>query len=127
MYPDELYYAEDHEWAKVEDDDLARMGITYYAQEQLGDIVFVELPQVGDTVAQSDSLGMVESVKTVSDIFAPVSGEVVQVNEVLVESPEKVNESPYDEGWMVVIKMKDKSEIASLLKREQYEQIINET
>jgi glycine cleavage system H protein len=125
MYPDELYYSEDHEWAKVEDGNLVRMGITHYAQEQLGDIVYVELPEVGGAVVQSDPLGTVESVKTVADIFSPVSGEVVQVNEKLIESPELVNESPYDEGWMVVIKMKDRSEITSLLKREEYEELIN--
>ena len=125
MYPDELYYTKDHEWARVGDDDLVRMGITYYAQDQLGDIVYVELPELGDTVGQGGPLGTVESVKTVADIFAPVSGEVVEVNEALVESPELVNESPYDKGWMVTIKMQEEGERETLLKRDEYEELID--
>ena len=127
MFPEDLYYAEDHEWAKIEEGGLVRMGITDYAQKQLGDIVYIELPEIGDTVLQSDPIGIIESVKAVADIFSPISGEVMEVNKVIIESPEIVNESPYEDGWMLVIKVKDKSEIGSLLDSKQYEELVEKS
>src|SRR5262249_11045429 len=103
--PDNLHYSKDHEWVRVEGD-IAVIGITDHAQDQLGDVVYVELPKVGDEFAANDSFGSVESVKAVSEIFTPVAGKVAQVNESLSEEPEKVNKDPYGGGWMVKIKKK---------------------
>ncbi|HLH72201.1 MAG TPA: glycine cleavage system protein GcvH [Chloroflexota bacterium] len=123
MYPQDLRYTKDHEWIRVEG---ARgvVGITYFAQEQLGDVVFVELPKVGTRVEQGKTFGVVESVKTASDLFAPVSGTVVEVNEKLIDRPELVNQDPYGEGWMIVVEMSDPSQVASLLTAEQYEALL---
>jgi glycine cleavage system H protein len=101
--PDDVRYAEDHEWARPEGD-KAKIGINDYAQDQLGDIVFVELPQVGDTFKKDEEFGTVESVKAVSELYMPVGGEILAVNTVLEESPELVNESPYKDGWMLEVK-----------------------
>ena len=106
MYPDDLHYTEDHEWIRVEGD-TGVVGITHFAQEQLGDIVFVELPEVGDTLSSGDTSGSIESVKAVSDIFCPLSGEIVEVNEALDGTPETVNTDPYGEGWIFKIKFSD--------------------
>ncbi|MDI6823175.1 MAG: glycine cleavage system protein GcvH [Bacillota bacterium] len=120
MYPAEFRYTKTHEWAKVEGD-LARVGITNYAQEHLGDIVFVELPEVGRQVKQGEAFGVVESVKAVSDCYAPVSGEVVDVNGVLADKPETLNQDPHGEGWMVVIRMSDPAELGNLMDVAAYE------
>src|SRR5690554_7910849 len=102
--PTQLKYSEEHEWTKIEGNRVT-IGITDFAQGELGDIVFVELPEVGDTIQLGDPFGSVESVKTVSELYAPISGKVVEVNVDLVEAPEKVNESPYGDGWMVVVEL----------------------
>ncbi|WP_019414544.1 glycine cleavage system protein GcvH [Paenisporosarcina sp. TG20] len=123
--PKDLRYSEEHEWVKVEDG-KARIGITHFAQAELGDIVFVELPQVGDDIKANEPFGSVESVKTVSELYAPISGKVVEVNSGLEDSPEFVNESPYENAWMVVIEPTDVSEIDSLMSAEEYEKMTQE-
>lgn len=123
--PKELRYSEEHEWVKAEGGTV-RVGITHFAQSELGDIVFVELPEVGDVVKADEPFGSVESVKTVSELYAPVSGKVVEVNEDLSDSPEFVNESPYEKAWMIVIEPSDSSELDNLMTPEQYEEMIKE-
>ncbi|RFU63810.1 glycine cleavage system protein GcvH [Peribacillus glennii] len=123
--PKELRYSEEHEWVKTEGDNV-RVGITHFAQSELGDIVFVELPEVGDELTADQPFGSVESVKTVSELYAPVSGKVVEVNEDLNDNPEFVNESPYEKAWMVVIEPSDRSELDNLMTAEQYEEMTNE-
>lgn len=123
--PKELRYSEEHEWVKTEGEKL-RVGITHFAQSELGDIVFVELPEVGDTVTVNEPFGSVESVKTVSELYAPVSGKVVEVNEELSDSPEFVNESPYEKAWMIVVEPSNTSERDDLMSAEQYEEMIKE-
>lgn len=120
-------YTKDHEWVLIEKDEKARMGITDYAQKSLHDIVYVEMPKVGSTVKQMEPLGAVESIKAVSEVFAPLSGKIIEVNEKLVNAPELVNESPYDEGWMVVIEPSAlDEEIKNLLTSEEYGKLIND-
>lgn len=121
--PKELRYSEEHEWVKVEGE-KARVGITHFAQSELGDIVFVELPQVGDEIQINEPFGSVESVKTVSELYAPISGKVVEVNADLEDSPEFVNESPYEKAWMIVVELTNSSEVDQLLTAEQYDQLI---
>jgi glycine cleavage system H protein len=121
--PADLKFTKEHEWAKI-DGDRARIGITAFAQEQLGDVVFVELPKVGAKVSSMKTFGVVESVKAVSDLFAPLTGEVVEVNAELPKKPETVNSDPYGAGWMIVIKMLSPAEADSLLTAAQYEQLI---
>ncbi len=121
--PADLKYTREHEWAKVEGD-RARIGITAFAQEQLGDVVFVELPKVGAKVTGMQTFGVVESVKAVSDLFAPLSGEVVEINAALVKKPETVNSDPYGAGWMIVVKLVDLGEVDSLMSAADYEQLI---
>lgn len=123
--PKELRYSEEHEWAKLEDGKVA-IGITDFAQHELGDIVFVELPQVGDEIQTNEPFGSVESVKTVSELYAPLSGKVVEVNSALEDSPEFVNESPYEKAWMIIVEPSDVSELDALLTAEQYEELIEE-
>ncbi|MEH7096197.1 glycine cleavage system protein GcvH [Neobacillus vireti] len=123
--PKELRYSEEHEWVKVEGEKV-RVGITDFAQHELGDIVFVELPEVGADVSADEPFGSVESVKTVSELYAPVSGKVVEVNEDLGDNPEFVNESPYEKAWMIVIEPSDVSEVDKLMSAEQYEEMIKE-
>lgn len=123
--PKELKYSEEHEWTKVEGNQV-RIGITDFAQSELGDIVFVELPEVGDEIEADQPFGSVESVKTVSELYAPISGKVVAINEDLDDSPELVNESPYDKAWMVIIEPSDVSEVDKLMTPEQYEKMIKE-
>ena len=118
--PESLHYSKDHEWVRVEGD-LAVIGITDHAQEQLGDVVYVELPKPGESFAANESFGSVESVKAVSEIFPPVSGEVAEVNESLNDEPEKVNKDPYTDGWMIKMKMKSSGEVDSLLTAAEYE------
>jgi glycine cleavage system H protein len=121
--PPELRYTREHEWAKVEGD-RARIGITGFAQEQLGDVVFVELPKVGARVSAMKTFGVVESVKAVSDLYAPLSGEVVEVNADLAKKPETVNSDPYGQGWMLVVKMADPKELDALMSPADYEHLI---
>lgn len=120
---DDLKYTDSHEWLKVTGD-AAKVGITDHAQSQLTDIVFVELPEVGKEVKKGDELCVVESVKSVSELYSPVSGTIAKVNKTLEDAPETINESPYDEGWLVEIEVKDKSEIESLLDADSYKKII---
>lgn len=121
--PEDLLYSEEHEWIKKEGDKL-RIGITDFAQSELGDIVFVELPEEGDEIEAGESFGSVESVKTVSELYSPISGTVVEVNEDLDDTPEAVNESPYESAWMIVVEPSDESELDKLLTAEQYKAFI---
>src|SRR5699024_12376547 len=123
--PKDLLYSEEHEWVKKEGDKV-RIGITDFAQSELGDIVFVELPEVGDEIEADDSFGSVESVKTVSELYAPLSGTVVEVNEELEDNTEFVNESPYENAWMIVIEPSDTSEFDDLLSDEGYKELIED-
>src|SRR2546430_13098038 len=124
--PQDLRYSKEHEWVRLEGD-TATVGITAFAQEQLGDVVFVELPAKGATVRQQASLGVVESVKAASDVYAPVSGEVLERNVKVIEKPELVNEAPYGDGWMVKVRLADKGELAQLLSPTDYRSHIGET
>ncbi|AKC76763.1 glycine cleavage system protein GcvH [Staphylococcus sp. EG-SA-6] len=123
--PSELKYSKEHEWVKVEGNTVT-IGITEYAQGELGDIVFVELPEVDDEINEGDTFGSVESVKTVSELYAPVSGKVVESNEELEDSPEFVNESPYEKAWMVKVELSDESQLDDLLSADQYKEMIGE-
>lgn len=118
--PEELHYSKDHEWIRVEGD-TGIIGITDHAQNSLGDVVYVELPKVGESVTAHEAFGSVESVKAVSEIFTPVSGQVTEVNESLQDDPEKVNNDPYGDGWMVRIKMSNPGEVDGLLSAAEYE------
>ena len=118
--PTDLLYSEEHEWVRREGSDI-RIGITDFAQSELGDIVFVELPEVGDEIVANEPFGSVESVKTVSELYAPISGKVVEVNEDLEDNPEYVNESPYEQAWMIVVEPSDDAELDDLLSADQYE------
>ena len=120
--PGELQYTKSHEWIRLEDD-IATVGITDHAQEELGDVVFIELPERGASFGAGDSFGIVESVKAVSDLYAPVGGEVVEVNETLNDAPEKINEEPYGGGWMIRLRVSDE---ADLLSAEEYERLLEE-
>jgi|SRR5471032_2413003 glycine cleavage system H protein len=123
-YPQDLHYTAEHEWVRTGSDGVVRIGITAFAQEALGDVVFVSLPAVGETVTAGDSCGEVESTKSVSDVYAPVSGEVVAVNEALDSAPELVNTDPYGQGWMYDIKVSDAATEASLLDLESYRALL---
>ena len=118
--PEDCRYLETHEWAR-RDEDTVRVGITDFAQDELGDVVFVELPAVGDTVEQEAEFGVIESIKAVSDMYAPVSGEITAVNEALFDEPELVNEAPFDDGWMLEIAFADESDLEALLSPSEYE------
>ena len=122
-FPEELKYTDDHEWVLVEGD-IVTVGITDFAQDQLGDIVFVELPEVGDTLEVGKTFGVVESVKAVSDVYAPVSGEVVEINEELPDEPEALNNSPYEAGWMVKIKLTDSTVLDGLMDVTAYHEFV---
>jgi glycine cleavage system H protein len=124
-FPKELRYSEEHEWVKVEGN-KAHIGITAFAQDELGDIVFVELPEVGDEIELDEPFGSVESVKTVSELYAPVSGKVVEINEELEDNPEFVNESPYEKAWMIVVELSDESELEKLMTSEGYQKMVSE-
>ncbi|CAD7360364.1 MULTISPECIES: glycine cleavage system protein GcvH [Staphylococcus] len=123
--PSELKYSKEHEWVKVEGQ-TATIGITDFAQSELGDIVFVELPEVEDELTEGETFGSVESVKTVSELYSPVSGKVIEVNEGLEDEPEAVNESPYEKAWMVKVELSDESQLDALLSAADYEQMIGE-
>jgi len=122
--PAELKYTSDHEWVKVEGD-LATVGITDYAQGELGDVVFVELPELGMEVSKGESFGTIEAVKAVADLFSPLSGEVMDINESLEDAPETVNKSPFGDGWMVKIKISDTSELDGMMNADAYKEHIS--
>jgi glycine cleavage system H protein len=119
-YPDELLYHDQHDWARLEGDEHAVLGITWYAQDSLGEVVFYDPPEVGAAIDKDSSYAEVESVKAVSDVIAPLSGEVLKVNEALGEAPEKINEDPYGEGWLVKVKLSDPGEAEALLSAADY-------
>lgn len=118
--PSELKYASSHEWARLEDDGTVTVGITDHAQDALGDVVYIETPEVGDTLAAGDEAGVVESVKAASDIYSPISGEVIEVNEALEDEPAMVNSDPYDDGWFFKLKPSDTSELENLMSADDY-------
>lgn len=120
MYPEELLYTRDHEWVRV-DGNIASVGITDHAQKELGDIVFVELPQIGTRVAAKESLGTVESVKAVADVYSPLSGDIIATNPKLQKAPELLNSDPHGDGWLVQLKVRDRAETEALMSAEEYE------
>ena len=122
-YPDDLKYHVEHDWARIEGDQ-ATFGITWYAQDALGEVVFFDPPEVGASVSKDDAYAEVESVKAVSDVFAPLSGEIVEVNEALADSPEKVNQDPYGEGWMVKVRLSNPSEVDQLMDVNAYRELL---
>ncbi|MFO7978627.1 MAG: glycine cleavage system protein GcvH [Bacteroidales bacterium] len=124
-FPDNLKYTKDHEWLRVEGD-TAVIGITEFAQKELGDIVYIEVGTVGEELDIEETFGTIEAVKTVSDMFMPVSGEILEFNEQLESSPDTVNKDPYQEGWIVKVKMSDPSEVDSLLSVEEYKELVGE-
>ena len=124
MYPSELKYNEEHTWLRLEGDKLGRVGITHYAQEQLKEVVFVELPEVGAGVSYMEPFGVIESVKATNDLYSPVSGEVVEVNDALVDEPGLVNEDPYGKGWMLVVRMTNTVESDNLVSSEEYRTLV---
>ena len=119
-YPDDLRYHPEHDWARI-DGDVATLGVTWYAQDQMGEVVFFDPPQVGSTITKDQPYAEVESVKAVSDVVAPLSGEVVEVNDALGDTPERINDDPYGDGWLIRVRMADPSEVDDLLDREAYE------
>jgi len=123
MYPENLYYTKDHEWLKVEGEE-AVVGITDFAQKQLGDIIYVDLPQTGKSLEVHQAIGSVESVKSVSDVYSPVSGEVIEVNSELAQTPDLINKDPYGQGWIVRLRLKNKAEINNLMKATDYEKYL---
>lgn len=124
-YPEELKYTKEHEWLRDNGDGTATIGITDFAQSELGDIVFVELEEAGETYNQDDVFGTIEAVKTVSDLYMPVGGEVTELNEALADDPEIVNDDPYGKGWLIKIKISDTSELEALLSADAYQEIID--
>lgn len=120
MNPDDRRYTKEHEWVKVEGDGKARIGITAYAVEELGDVVYFELPKGGESVSQNQKFGEVESVKAVSDLFAPVSGEILEVNPELSNRPEAVNEDPWEKGWLLVVRLQDEGELSDTMSSQEY-------
>jgi glycine cleavage system H protein len=122
-YPDDLKYHAEHDWARI-DGDQATFGITWYAQDALGEVVFFDPPEVGASVSKDDAYAEVESVKAVSDVFAPLSGEIVEVNQELADSPEKVNSDPYGDGWMVKVRLSDPSELDQLMDVDAYRELL---
>ena len=123
-YPDDLLYHDQHDWARLEGDDHAVFGITWYAQDTLGEVVFYDPPEVGATIAKDSSYAEVESVKAVSDVIAPLSGEIVEVNEGLADAPERINEDPYGEGWLVKVRLSHPAEADALLGAAEYRKLL---
>ncbi len=123
--PSELRYLQSHEWVRIEDDGNVTVGITHHAQEALGDVVFIEHPELGSTLSAGDEAGVVESVKAASDIYAPLSGEIIEVNEALADTPEIVNSDPYNDGWFFKIKLTDEGELADLMDAESYADFVD--
>ncbi|MEK6562099.1 MAG: glycine cleavage system protein GcvH [Candidatus Binatota bacterium] len=124
-YPEGLKFTKEHEWVLVEDQ-VAIIGITEYAEQELGDVVYVELPEVGEKIVKDDPFGAVESVKAVSDIYAPVSGTVVEVNDALPDSPETINDDPYGDGWLIKVEMTDKDDLKDLMSAEEYAEYVEQ-
>jgi glycine cleavage system H protein len=124
-FPEDLKYSKEHEWVRLEGDTVV-IGITDYAQDSLGDVVYVELPAEGDTVTRGETFGVVESVKAVSDLYSPVSGSVVEMNDAVVDGPEAINEDPYTEAWMLKIELDSIDELEELLSADEYQQFIEE-
>lgn len=124
-YPTEYLYTEEHEWVRV-DEDVCVVGITQYAQKELGEVVFVELPELGQVFDAHDEIGTIESVKAVAEVFTPVAGEVVEINDTVVESPEMVNDDPHGDGWLVKIRFSSSSDLKGLMNAESYEQYLQE-
>jgi glycine cleavage system H protein len=122
-YPDDLKYHEEHDWARI-DGDQATFGVTWYAQDALGEVVFFDPPEVGASVSKDQAYAEVESVKAVSDVFAPLSGEIVEVNEALGDSPERINADPYGDGWMVKVRISDPSEVDGLMDAAAYKEML---
>src|SRR5262245_36613353 len=123
MYPNECLYSREHEWVRVEDD-VCVLGITEYAQQELGEVVFVELPEIGQVFDANDELGTIESVKAVAEVYTPVAGEVIEVNDAVVDDPELLNEDPYAEGWLVKLRFSSASDLKSLMSAEEYEEFV---
>ncbi len=123
--PKDLFYTENHEWTLVEGNE-ATIGITEYAQEEMGDVVFVELPEIGDVFEQFDSFGVVESVKAVSDVYLPIGGEIIAINEGLFDSPELINEEPFEGGWLLKVKIENKDDLEELMDYEDYAEFLEE-
>jgi glycine cleavage system H protein len=126
MVPDDLRYTAEHEWVLLNDEGTVRIGVTDYAQKQLGDVVYIQLPRLGDSVAAGEPVGEIESTKSVSDVFAPLEGEVVARNEALEDSPDLVNSDPYGAGWMIEIKLAQAAAVDSLMIAEEYRALIGE-
>jgi glycine cleavage system H protein len=125
VYPGDLYYSETHQWARVEEG-VATVGVTNYAQEQLGDVVYVELPQADEEAKRGEPLGSVESVKAVADVNSPVTGRVIEVNSALDDTPEQINQSPYEDGWLAKIELSDPAEVRSLMNAQEYVQFLEQ-
>jgi glycine cleavage system H protein len=124
-YPDDLRYHDQHDWVRLDGDEHAVFGVTWYAQDSLGEVVFYEAPEVGASVQKDSSYAEVESVKAVSDVIAPMSGEIVEINESLGDTPEKINDDPYGEGWMIKVKLTSPEELESLLSAEEYRKLLD--
>jgi glycine cleavage system H protein len=125
-FPEDLKYTKEHEWARLEEDDVVTVGITDYAQESLGEIVYVELIDEGAQVSQGEAFGVVESTKAVSDLYAPVSGTVIEVNDTLLDSPSLINEDPYEDGWMIRIEMRDPKELEKCMNVSEYKSFVEQ-
>ncbi|MCX7845025.1 MAG: glycine cleavage system protein GcvH [Dictyoglomaceae bacterium] len=125
MYPEDRKYSKEHEWIKIEGKE-AIIGITYYAQKELGDVVYVELPEIGKEIKQGEAIATLESVKTASEVYSPLSGKVIKVNEILKDKPELINEDPYNNGWIVVLEIFNPQEYDSLLSYEDYKKLVEE-
>ena len=123
-HPSDLRYTKEHEWVRVGDDGTATVGITFFAQDQLGDVVYLVLPKVGSTIERDSKMGEVESVKSISDLFVPVSGEVLEINKDAIDHPERINEAPHDAGWLIKVKLSDETELEKLLSSDEYDQIL---
>jgi len=124
-HPADRVYSKEHEWVMV-DGDVATIGITHFAQDQLGEVVYVDLPSAGDSVSAGDTFGEIESVKSVSELYAPVNGQIIEVNEALDDSPETVNQAPHADGWMIKVKLEDAAEVEALLSAEDYDAFLAE-
>ncbi|MEA2603340.1 MAG: glycine cleavage system protein [Acidobacteriota bacterium] len=123
MYPSEYLYSREHEWVRV-DDDVCVLGITEFAQAELGEVVFVELPEIGQVFDSGDELGTIESVKAVAEVYTPVAGEVIEVNEAVTDDPELLNEDPHGEGWLIKLRFSSASDLKDLMNAEQYEEYV---
>lgn len=123
MYPNEYLYSREHEWIRV-DDDVCTLGITEFAQQELGEVVFVELPEIGQVFDANDELGTIESVKAVAEVYTPVAGEIIEVNDAVVDDPELLNEDPHGEGWLVKLRFSSAADLKSLMNAEQYEEFV---